>query len=146
MVTAVCAGAGLRQKVCGPNHLGGVFDNHELMFSSQGEQWCHIGALATEVYGDDGLRACGDAGYHLCNRQVEGRGLDIHEDRHATQSDDRGSGFEEGIGGGDHLVASGEADCHQREQQRIASGSDADGVRGAAITGHFRFKRVDVGA
>ena len=63
-------------------------------------------------------------------RDVEGGGVDIHEDRRAAGVMDGARRGEEGEGGGDDLVAGLEIQGHERQQQRVGTAGAGDPVLG----------------
>src|SRR5207244_3760894 len=72
-------------------------------------------------------------GRDLFHSEVEAARLDVHEDGPGAEPGDGAAGGEKGVRRGDDLVAGADAQGHQRHEQRIGTGGDADGVRHAQV-------------
>ena len=67
--------------------------------------------------------------------QVERRRVDVEEHRAGADARDRAAGREERVGRRDDLVARPEVVGHERDQERVRAGRQADAVLRAAIRG-----------
>ena len=72
-----------------------------------------------------GVIARGDA---CATSMLNVAGIDVDEHRRRADARDGAGGGEERVGAGDDLVARPDAERHQRDEQRVGAGGDADGV------------------
>ena len=115
----------------------------------------HVGHLAVQVHRHqclyDAARAaidepiaarshCARASRRLRRGQVEGRGIDVAEQRPRAEPRDDARRREEGKRRRDDLVAWSDVERHQRDQQRVRARRNADTVRGMANRPRPRFR------
>jgi len=93
----------------------------------------HVGALAVEVDGQDGLRAVGDGRFHAVRPEVASGRIDIHEDRPGTEPSDGAGRGEERVGRRDHLIPRPHIERHQCHQEGVGPGRHADRERHAGL-------------
>ena len=74
---------------------------------------------------------------------IEGLRIDVGKDRPGAEPRDRAGRGEERETRQDHLVAGGDVQGHQGQQQGVAARRAADGVFGLAIGGHLLFELRD---
>jgi len=77
---------------------------------------------------------------------VEGIGVDVHEDRLGAEPDNRAGRGEERVRARYDLVAGPDAEGHQRRQQRVSTRRHRDGVFDAKLAGQVLFEGFDFGA
>ena len=107
-----------------------------------------VDRLPEEVDRQDRLepRAAARGALHVGDGRVEGRRVDVREDRLGAEPRDTARGREERVGRADHLVAGPDPVRHQREEDRVAAGADGDRLGRAAVVGELALERVDLGA
>ena len=124
----VAEGAGPGALVLGAMGLAGVLDDREPVSTADGDHGVHIGGLAVEVDGHDGLRPRRDGS--LDPRGVDGvaNRVDVHEHRPGPTESDGLHRSEERVGNGDHLVAGANAHGPKRQVQGIVHDVSASGA------------------
>ena len=70
---------------------------------------------------------------HAFRREIESDRIDIAEDRSCIQPGDDTGRCEKRIRGRDDLVTRTDVERHQRKQQRVGAGRDADAVTGIRV-------------
>ncbi len=80
----------------------------------------------------------------LVHVHVEGRGLDIHEDRDRADAVDGAGGGEEGVGRGEDLIAGADVQTEQRQEKGVGAGSASHGELRAGVSGDFLLELLDV--
>ena len=95
-----------------------------------------MGALAVLV----------DERLHRGRAQVEAHRVDIHEQWAGAHASDGAAGSEERVRAGDDFVLRPDVEGHQRQQQRVRTGTNANAVCRLAILGAGFFQRGDVRA
>ena len=81
-----------------------------------------------------------------CGIDIEGLRIDVGKDRPCAQPRDRAGRGEEREAGQDHLVAGGDVQGHQGQQQGVAARGAADGVFCLAVDGQLLFELRDLRA
>ena len=138
--------AGLAAMIFCAEGLRGVFDDGEVVRPREGENAIHVRGLAIEVHGDDGLGAWGDFFGGVGHIEVEAGRADIHEDGRGAHARDAASGGEKGEVGHEHFVARADVEGHEREQEGIGAGGNAEGVRDAEELGALALEGGVLGA
>ena len=158
MQAIVAEGAGLSPLVFAAEGLGGVLDDGEAVAGGDGLDRVVIRGEAEEVDGDDGAGAKSrppaapgsgwragvalfdglDGLLQLCRVDVEGGGIDVHEDRRRAEEADHLGGCDEGEGGREDGVARADLEGHERHEQGVGARGAADGVFRADVAGERR--------
>ncbi len=110
--------------------LAGVLDHRKIVALGDLHQLDHVGDLAGQLHRHDRLGPRRDRGLDLVDIHAEGI-VAIDQHRRRAGFGDRADGGDEGVGGGDDLVAVADAERLQRQLERIGAGADADRVTGA---------------
>ena len=126
------------------NRLGGVLDDRQIVPPRDVENRIHLGALAEQVHRHDRLGARRDLGRDAARVDVERHRIDIDEHRLRSHADDGARGGEERVRRRDHLVPLADVERHQRDEQSVRTGGDADAVIRPAIRCDFLLHRFDV--
>src|SRR2546426_9466066 len=79
--THIAKRAGVLASIPTPESAGSVFDDPDTVLVSQTKQWRHVGAKAEQVNRDQADGARGNECFDLTSIYVEGREIDITEDR-----------------------------------------------------------------
>ena len=126
-----------------PDGLRVIFDNVEFMLISHSANRLHVGALAIEVHGNDGLGFRRDGRLDFVWVNALGLRVAIHEyDGGACDPDGFGGG-EEGIGMGNDLVTLADSEGHQRQPNSVGAVTHPDGELRAMIGRQFAFKAFE---
>ena len=132
--------------VLGADGLGAILDDRDMAAPGDLHDGIHVGHLAEEVNGQDGLGARCDGRLDFMRVDVEGQGVDVDENGLGVEAvDDAGRG-EEREGRGDDFVAGADVQGHEGDEQSVRAGGDADGMGGAGIGGHGLLEFLDFGA
>ncbi len=158
-------GTGLSPLVFAAEGLGGVLDDGDDVPGGDGLDRVVIRGKAEEVDGDDGAgakSAADGAGQRVEGRvalfdgldgllqlrrvDVEGGGIDVHEDRRRAEEADHLGGCDEGEGGREDGVARTDLEGHERHQEGVGARGAADGMLHADVGGERRFQFPDLRA
>jgi len=120
-------GAGALSRELRQDALAGVLDHGEVVALRDRHQLAHVGDLAGQLDRHDRLGLFGDRGLDLVDVHAEGI-VAVDQHRRGAGFRDRADGGDEGVGGGDDLVAVADAERLERQLERVGAGSDADGV------------------
>src|SRR5262245_61525934 len=129
--------------VFGADGLRGVFDDWQAVAFGDRHDRLHLGALAEEMNGEDGLRAWRDRALDYIRIDVEIVRRNVHEDGARAQPRDRAGGGEESERRRDDLVARPHAQGRQRQQQRVGPGAASDSMSDLAMFGGVSLERFD---
>ncbi len=113
----------------GPEGLGGIFDDREIVFLCNGIDGGHVSRLPINSDWHDGFRAVGDGGFHQCGVHVPGGFINVDEDGFGPGQLDHFRRGDPGVGDGDDLIARADFEGHEGDEKgvRAAGGSDAVG-------------------
>ena len=128
------------------DRLGGVFHDRDAPRPGDLGQGHGVDRLAEQVDGDDGLRGRRDQRGNVLRVDIERLRIDVGKDRPRAQPRDRAGRGEKREAGQDHLVARGNVQGHQGQQQGVAARGAADGVLCLAVAGHLLFELRDLRA
>ena len=121
----------------GPDRLGGILDQHQVVLLGERHQRRHVRHLPEEVNDDYGAGTGRDGCRNGLRVGVEGAGLDVHEHRAPARVVDGSRCGEKGEGRGDDLVARLQAEGAEREEQRVGPAGAGNAVLGARQPGHL---------
>ena len=105
--------------VLGPNGLGGIFHDGEVVTRRHVPERIHFRALSEQVDHDDGPRPLGDLVFHLVRIDIEGGRIDVREDRPSAQPADGADRGEERESGQDDLVVGTHTQSGEGQQQGV---------------------------
>ena len=132
--------------IAGGEGVGGVFDDGKAMPGGDGGDGVQLGRQTGDVHGDDGPGAWGDGGLDAGGIEIQIAAIYVHQDGPGVEvAHDLGRG-REGVGRGDDLVASLQADGFQGQVHGRGAGVDRDRVPGADGRGELRLERVHLRA
>ena len=122
--------------------LGGIFDDLQAVLPGNLEDGTHVGRMAVQVNGDDGLGAkrralCLQVGPELLGRQGENAGIDVHKDGLGVGGNDAADRRDRRIGRGDDRVPRLDPAGPQRQVQGFGSRANPDGLAGPAVDGEL---------
>ena len=126
------------------DRLGGVFHQRDAARPGDLGQGHGVDGLAEQVYGDDGLRGRSDQRRHVLRIDIERLRIDVGKNRPGAKPRDRAGRGEERETRQDHLVAGGNVQGHQGQQQGVAARGAADGVFRLAVDGQLLFELRDL--
>ncbi len=126
----------------GTDRLSRVFDDREPMLARDCVERVHVGHLAVEVHRHQRLHDAASAAVHepvaddlafarerrgdRGRGEIERRRIDVAEERPCAEPRDDAGRREEGERRRDDLVARADVERHQRDEQRVGAGRDAD--------------------
>jgi hypothetical protein len=125
---------------CCAEGFAGVFDEEELVVAGEGGERGHICGDAEGVDGENGAGTRGDGRGDGGGGEVQGVGVDVHEDGRCTDVADGVGGGDEGEGRNDDLVVCTDIQSEQRQVQASGAGADSDGVRHGGEGGEGGFE------
>ena len=137
-------GAGAAPLVGRADGLRAVLDHLEPVCAGQGEHAVHVGALAEEVHREDGLGARGDLAGRVFEVEVEADRAGIDENRGGPHPRDAAGGGEEGERRHQNLVPRPDPQRHQRQQDRVGAGRNAQRVPRAGQRLEVAFEGLDL--
>ena len=126
--------------------MGGVFDHAELMGRGKRLEGIEIERLAKEVHRHDCTSLRTDLPGSIRKVDIEGVRIDVDPDRGRAEAGHGACGSKEGKGRQEDLVAFTDIKRHEREQERIRTGGDAEGVLYAEESGAVLLKGLEPGA
>jgi hypothetical protein len=121
--------------------LAGVLEDRDAASGGDRIDRIEVGRTAVEVDRHDRARASGDRGFDPCRVEVRSLGKDVREDRRRAGVGDRLRGRDEGVRGGDDLVARPDPGREEREVQRARPGVERDAVPGSRELGELALER-----
>jgi len=139
-------GAGAAAPILRADGLRGILDDVQIVPRGDTHDGVHVGHLAVEVDRHDGARAWGDGRLDEGRIDVVAGRVDIDKDRHRAEPVDAAARCEEGVRGGDDLVARLDAEGHQRDNERVGARCDADAVGCARIGRNLALQPLHFGA
>ena len=112
-----CSRGGLLPYSRDANSLTGIFQDNEAVFIGHVADGGLVGQSAIQVYREDDLGSGSNGGLDFLGVEIMSVGLDIHQDRHAPQAQDRILRGREAVGWHNNLIArlqiEGEESDHQ---------------------------------
>ena len=136
-----------------------VLDDLQLVATRERHQRRHVGHLAVQMHRHQGPHTAAGAavdelpsslqavlGQELRDggwREVESCRIDVEEQRPRAGTYDRARRGEEAEGAGDDLVTGADLERHQRQQQRIRAGGNADPVAALTVSADRRLQLPD---
>ncbi len=123
-------GSGMAPVPCGSKGLRGIFDDHELVGGGNCVKGVSIHTLAVEMHGHDafeiGWMLIGNRVLDRERREVEGRRVNVGEDRAGAAAGDGAGRGKERKRRGDEGVTGGDANRCESEPQGIRTRGAAD--------------------
>ena len=132
--------------------LRGVVEHEQAGVFCHGGYSVVIGRQAEQIDRNDGLRREArlfggvERGGKTLGVDIEGRFVDVDENRRGADQRRHLGGGAEGEGGAEHGIARADALRHQRQHQRVGAARAGHGMAGAAEPGERGFELAHLGA
>lgn len=117
--------------------LGAVFDNLEAVLVGNRHDLVHLGRVAVQMNGHEGLGVRGKSRTNGGGVDVEGVWVNIREHWGCAHTADAFGGGKKAEGRGDYFVAGADIQGTQGNNQRVGATVQADGVFDAQVRGGF---------